>query len=59
MILNKFIRFISQIYKALCYKCQSVFKITRIMRSVIFPALTINFALVRNNFARFTTSLTA
>ena len=46
MILNTFIRFISQIYKVLCYKYQSVFKITHLMRSlelVIFPALTIQF----------------
>ena len=43
MIVNKFIQFISRTYKGLCYKCQSVFKITHLMRSVIFLALTINF----------------
>ena len=48
MILNKFIRLISHIHKSLCYKCQSVFKITRLMRSVIFPAPTINFALLES-----------
>ena len=58
MILNKFIRFIIQIYKALCYKCRSVFKITHLMRNVIFPALTINFALFRKHLAHFLTPLT-
>ena len=50
MILNKCIWFISQIYKALCYECQSAFKI---------PALTINFALYRKHPARFATAFNA
>ena len=59
MILNKCIRFITQTYKALCYKCRRVFKITHLMRSVIFLALPINFALFRKHLARFPTPITA
>ena len=60
MILDKFIRFINLIYKALRYKCRRVFKITRLMRRVtFFLALAINFALFRKHLTRFTTPLTA
>ena len=62
MILNKFIRFISQCYETLCYECQSVCKIGDPIRSVklvIFHALTINFALFRKHLASFVTPLTA
>ena len=50
MILNKFIRLISRIYKTLCYKSQSLFKIRspHITRCVIFLALAINLALLES-----------
>ena len=59
MIVNKFIQFISRTYKGLCYKCQSVFKITHLIRSVILPALIINFELFRKHLACFATPRTA
>ena len=62
MILNKFIWFISQIYKTLCYKCQRVFKIAHLMRTmelVIFPGPTINFVHFRKHLAQISTLLTA
>ena len=59
MILNKFNRFIRQFYETLCYECQSVFKIGGSVELIIFPALTINFALFRKYLESFVTPLTA